>query len=86
MVLERNIGAKQSTLSCLQKKKNYPTTRHWGAWGGRGGILLLIHDLGIRWGEWSASRPDRAIPLGKDARYPLDRRLGGPKSLSGHRL
>jgi hypothetical protein len=24
--------------------------------------LLLIHDLGTRWGEWSASRPGRALP------------------------
>jgi hypothetical protein len=28
--------------------------------------------------EWSASRPGRALPWGKDPRYPLDRRLGGP--------
>jgi len=35
-------------------------------------------------GEWSASRPGRALPLGKDLRYPLDRRLGGPQSWSGH--
>jgi hypothetical protein len=31
-------------------------------------------------GEWSASRPDR----GKNLRYPLDRRLGGPQSRSRH--
>jgi hypothetical protein len=31
-------------------------------------------------GEWSASRPGRFTP-----RYPLDRRLGGPQSWSGHR-
>jgi hypothetical protein len=34
-------------------------------------------------GEWSASRPVRA--LAQDPRYPLDRRLGGPQSRSGHR-
>jgi hypothetical protein len=31
-------------------------------------------------GEWSASRPGRSLP-----RYPLDRRLRGPQSRSGHR-
>jgi hypothetical protein len=36
-------------------------------------------------GEWSASRPGRALPRGKDPQYPLDRRLGGPQSRSGHR-
>jgi hypothetical protein len=35
-------------------------------------------------GEWSASRPGRALPRGKDTRYPLYRRVGGPQSRSGH--
>jgi len=30
-------------------------------------------------GERSASRPGRALPPGKDPRYPWDRRLGGPQ-------
>jgi hypothetical protein len=47
--------------------------------------FLLIPDLGTRWGEWSASRPGRALPPGKGPRYPLYRRLGGPQSRSGHR-
>jgi hypothetical protein len=36
-------------------------------------------------GEWSASRPGRAFPRGKDPRYPLYRRLRGPQSRYGHR-
>jgi hypothetical protein len=36
-------------------------------------------------GEWSVSRPGRALAPGKDPRYPLDRKLGGPQSRSGHR-
>jgi hypothetical protein len=28
-------------------------------------------------GEWLASRPGRALPPGKDLRYPFYRRLGG---------
>jgi hypothetical protein len=29
-------------------------------------------------GEWSGSHPGRALPPGKDTRYPLGRRLDGP--------
>jgi hypothetical protein len=47
--------------------------------------LLLIIDLSSRWGEWSALRLVRALPRGKDPRYPLYRRLGGPLNRSGHR-
>jgi hypothetical protein len=36
-------------------------------------------------GEWSASRPGRALPLGKDPPLPLDRRLGGLQSRSRNR-
>jgi hypothetical protein len=36
-------------------------------------------------GEWSASRPGRALPPGKGPQYALDRRLDGPQSWSGHR-
>jgi hypothetical protein len=31
------------------------------------------------------SRSGRALPPGKDSRYPLYRRLGGPYSRSGHK-
>jgi hypothetical protein len=38
-------------------------------------------------GEWSASRPGRALPPGKEPppRSPLYRRVGGPQSRSGRR-
>jgi len=42
------------------------------------GIALLFLDHGTRRGEGSASRPGRSLPPGK-TRYPLYRRLGGPK-------
>jgi hypothetical protein len=35
------------------------------ALGGEDVQLLLTHDLGTRWGEWSASRLARALPPGK---------------------
>jgi hypothetical protein len=54
-----------------------PTTRREGACGGRGGIqLLLILDLGTRWGEWSASRPGRALPPGKGLPVPIGQEAG----------
>jgi hypothetical protein len=55
------------------------------ALGGEDLYLLLVVDLGIRWGEWSASRLGRALPPEKDPLYPLYRRLGGPQSRSGCR-
>jgi len=65
------------------KKSRYTP---WRRLGGEEVWLLLIHNLGTRWGEWSASRPGRALSRGKDPRYPLDRRLGGPQSRSGFKL
>jgi hypothetical protein len=41
--------------------------------------------LALKWGEWSASHPGHALLLGKGPQYPLDRRLGGPQSWSGHK-
>jgi hypothetical protein len=38
--------------------------------------LLLILDLGTRWGKWSVSRHGRDLAPGKEPRYPLDRGLG----------
>jgi hypothetical protein len=41
------------------------------ALGGRGVIALLILDLVTRWGEWSASRPGRALAQGKGPSEPI---------------
>jgi hypothetical protein len=48
--------------------------------------LLLILDLGTRWGEMSASHPGRALLPERTPppQYPLDKRLGGLQSWSGH--
>jgi hypothetical protein len=56
----------------------------WRRLGGEEVLLLLIHDLGTRWG-WVVSITPRPCfySRGKDPRYPLDRRLGGPQSRSG---
>jgi hypothetical protein len=45
---------------------------------GSRGIALLFFDHVIRRGEGSVSRPGRSLPSGK-TRYPLYRRLGGPR-------
>jgi hypothetical protein len=60
-----------------------------------GGViqLLLVIDLGIRWGEWSASCPSPVLPQGKGPPIPTGWEaagmiyggLGGPQSSSGHR-
>ena len=53
------------------------------AWRVGRGIALLFHDHGTRRGwVWSAARFGRALPPGK-TRYPLYRRLGGPRGRSG---
>ena len=45
-------------------------------------LALLFHDHALEGGEGSASRPGRSLSPEK-TRYPLYRRLGGPKGRSG---
>jgi hypothetical protein len=54
------------------------------AYWGNGDIAPGILDLGTRW-RWVVSfTPQPLYPQGKTLpRYPLDRRLSGPQSLSG---
>jgi hypothetical protein len=66
-----------TNLNCFtigSKKQNSPSTRHGGAWGERRyssySFLISVLDGG----EWSASRPGRALPLGTD---PGIHRTGG---------
>jgi hypothetical protein len=50
---------------------------------GSGGTAPRILDLGSSW-KWVVSFAPRPLYLqGKSPRYPLDRRLGGPRSHSG---
>ena len=44
--------------------------------------ITLLFNLGARWGGWSTQGPGRFTP-GKDTRYPLYRRPGGPQGRSG---
>jgi hypothetical protein len=45
------------SVSTKKKKSKSIQVHAMLALRGRGGILLLVHDFGARWGEWSASRP-----------------------------
>jgi hypothetical protein len=67
------------------QKQSSPATRHGGAWGERRYSSYLLMTSALDGGEWSASRPGRALSRGKDPRYLLYRRLGGPQSRSEHR-
>jgi hypothetical protein len=57
--------------------------RHEDVWGS-GCIDPRFLDLGTSW-RWLVRFTSRSLyPRGKSPRYPLDRRLGGPQSRSGH--
>jgi hypothetical protein len=38
--------------------------------------MEALLDLGTRWGEWSASRPGRALPPGKGPPVPIVQEAG----------
>jgi hypothetical protein len=69
----------------LSEAKDFFCYRHAGAKGARRYSSYSFLISALDGGEWSASRTVRALPPGKDPRYPLDRKLGGPQSRSGHR-
>jgi hypothetical protein len=52
---------------------------YWGS----GNIAPRILDLGTRWEVSGQIHAPAALPSGKEPRFPLDRRLGGPQSRSG---
>jgi hypothetical protein len=60
--------------------KHHAMKTYWG-------VEVYLHaffDLGTRW-RWVVSFTSRPhYPQGKSPRYPLDRRLGGAQSRSGH--
>jgi hypothetical protein len=53
---------------------------YWGI----GDITSRILDLGTRWRRVVRFMPRLLYPHEKSPWYPLDRRLGGPQSRSGH--
>jgi hypothetical protein len=81
------FGNTQSTRTYPQEitKQSGPATCRGGAWGERrySSYSLLTSALDSVSGQRHA--PAALYPRGKDLRYPLYRRLGGPQSRSGHR-
>jgi hypothetical protein len=60
---------------------NYALSRE-DVWG-RGGMTAAFLTSALDDGELAASFPRTLYPRGKSPAYQLDRRLGGPKKLSG---
>jgi hypothetical protein len=78
------FGAETTVGSIIRpwwgKGKVLPRTGNEGPEGSRGIARSLT--LALDEGGWSTSRPGRFTP-GKETRYPLYRRLGGPQGRSG---
>ena len=68
----------RTSLIVKVKGKIHPTTDHEGP-GGVEVYLYSFFNLGDRWGGWSTRRPSHFTP-GKDTRYLLYMRLGGPQA------
>jgi hypothetical protein len=60
--------------------KSSPTTHPWRRSGERRYTSYSFTTSALHGGEWSASRPCRVLPRGKDPWYSLYRRLGGPQN------
>jgi hypothetical protein len=73
-------------LTEAKKKAKAVPLQSWRRLGERRCNSYSFLSWALDGGEWSASHPGRALPRGKDHRYPLYRRLGGPQSRSGHML
>jgi hypothetical protein len=82
-----SFGSLYSCVSCsfVHTKQSSPATRHGGAWRVEEYSSYSFLTSALDGGEWSASSPGRALPRGKDLRYPLDRRLIRPQNRYGHR-
>jgi hypothetical protein len=69
--------------SAIESKVNLSHYTPWKRFGKIGISPTLF--LGTRWGCVVSVTPRPRFTRGKDPRYPLYRRLGGPQSLYAHR-
>jgi hypothetical protein len=88
--IERHMRRHTHKDILIRKIQNQAHYTLWRRLGGEEVYLLLILDLGTRLGgRGGVSGQGHAVAAiytrGKDPRYPLDRRLGGSQSWSGHR-
>jgi hypothetical protein len=67
-------------LNTYTEKVKLSCYRHAGVNGERKYSSYSFLTWALDEGERSASRPCRALPLGKNPRYSLDTRLGGSES------
>jgi hypothetical protein len=77
----------ESLCSPCNDIKTYssPATRHGGTLVQRSYSSYSFSTSAIDGGEWSASRPGRALPPGKGPPVPIVQEAGWPQSRSGHR-
>jgi hypothetical protein len=75
----------QSAFVRRTRKVSCPATRHGGVWGGRRYSSYSFLTSALDWVSSQRHAPAAIYPRGKDTRYPLDRRLSGPQSLSGRK-
>jgi hypothetical protein len=66
------------------KAKKLPHYTPWRRLGDRRYSSYPFSTLALDKSEWSTPRPGHALSPGKDPRYPLNSRLGGPQSRSGY--
>jgi hypothetical protein len=65
-----------TSVSLLLVKVKGPRTRHGGAWGERRYSSFSSLTSALEGGEWSASRPGRALPPGKEHPVPIVQEAG----------
>jgi hypothetical protein len=64
------------TNLCKKKKYSCPATCHGGTWGERRYSCYSYLTLALDGGEWSASRPGRALPPGKGSPVSIVQKAG----------
>jgi hypothetical protein len=57
-------------------EESCPATRHEGTWGNTKYSSYSFTTSALEGGEWSASRPDRALPPGKRSPVPIVQEAG----------
>jgi hypothetical protein len=74
-------------LEISKVKESCPATRHEGAWEERRCSSYSFFHLALDGGEWSASRPGRALLPGKGPPLPIGQEAGwAPESVWAQRL
>jgi hypothetical protein len=85
------VTAHTATAELKVKRRSDPATRNRGVWGGGGRrrrkSSYSFLTLALDGGEWSASRPGRALPPGKGSPVPIGQEAGwAPEPIWTQRL